>query len=85
MNVASAAVVVTATAKRVTSSAAMNPATKFAAKPTPKSPAHRVLTKTVSHAHVAHATVMAVTVVNVASVPKVNKALKFKPKVHQAR
>ena len=85
MNVASAVVVVTVTANRVTSSAAMNSATRFAATPTPKRPALRAWMRTVSHAHAAHATVMAVTVVNVVNALKVNKARKFKPKVHKVK
>ena len=85
MNVASEAAVVTVTANRVTSSAPMNSATRFAATPTPKRPARRAWTRTVSHAHAAHATVMVVTVVNVVNALKVNQVLKFKPKVHQAR
>jgi len=70
VSVVSVVVVVTATASRVTSNARMSQATRFAAKPLLKSKP-LVWTRTVSHAHAAHATVMAVTAAHVLSAPKV--------------
>lgn len=70
VNVVSVVVVVTATASRVTSNARTRQVMRFAAKPLLKSKP-LVWTRTVSHAHVAHVTVMAATAALVVSELKV--------------
>jgi hypothetical protein len=70
VSVVSAVVVVTATASLVTNNARMSRAMRFAAKPLLKSKP-LASTRTVSHAHAAHATVMAATAALVVSAPKV--------------